>query len=52
MGANLLAKIGTEQTGEIKKLSAENAELKARMEALERLVKNVPYLTVSAESAK
>jgi|GEM_PF-2719390 len=30
------------------KLQAENADLKARLEALEQLVKNRPYLTAAS----
>ena len=33
-------------------LKAENADLKARLEALEQLIKNRPYLTASTEPLK
>ena len=42
-----LEKRSSEQTQEIKKLSAENADLKARLEGLEQLVRSKPYLTAA-----
>jgi hypothetical protein len=41
-----------EEEKRIDALKAENAELKARLEALEQMVRSKPYITASAEPAK
>jgi len=47
--AGLLSKMAREQREELGLVKAENADLKARLERLEGLVKDRPYLTASTE---
>jgi len=49
IGVQALEKRASEQTQEIKRLSDENSDLKARLERLEQMVKDRPYLTASSE---
>lgn len=49
IAAQALEKRAAEQRSQIDSIKAENADLKARLERLEGLVKDRPNLTASAE---
>ncbi|MBI2357880.1 MAG: hypothetical protein HYV04_03040 [Deltaproteobacteria bacterium] len=48
IGVQTLEKRTAELKEEVKTLKAENAELKARLERLERMIKERPYLTTAS----